>query len=100
MIITGSAFLIRPGSFPTVREKLEAFSEVTVHANSESQTELVVTLEAEDHHGLEALCVKLTETVPEILNVTHVYVNFEDEIANIQSGETDKTSFPKPELPD
>jgi len=100
MIITGSAFLIRPGSLPTVLDKLKTFSGVTFHANSESETELVMTLEAEDHHALDALCCNLTETIPEIVNITHIYVNFEEEVAKIQSGEADKQSFPKPELPD
>lgn len=100
MIITGSAFLIRPGTIPTVLDKLKAFPGVTFHAKSDAETELVVTLEAENHRELDALCSNLTETIPEIVNITHIYVNFEEEIAKIQSGEADKQSYPKPEMPD
>jgi nitrate reductase NapAB chaperone NapD len=100
MIITGSALLIRPGSLATVLEKLKQFPGVTFHGNSESGTELVITLEAEDHQALDQLCSDLTDAIPEALNITHIYVNFEEEIEKIQAGRSDKDVFPKPDLPD
>lgn len=80
MIITGSAVLIRPGSFPEVIRQFERFPEVTFHAQSESGAELVVNLEAPDSAELEFLCDRLMSDIPEIVDITHIYINFEDEV--------------------
>ena len=98
MIITGSALLIQPGSDAAVLERLKQFPEVTFHVKSESGTELVVNFEAEDHHSLERLCSRLKEAIPEIVEIAHVYVNFEDEIEKIKSGKIDKRSLNKPKF--
>jgi hypothetical protein len=86
MVITGSALFIEPGTSDTVREKLTSFPEVTFHVQSESGTELVINLEAENHEALERLCRDLKERIPEIVDVAHFYVNFEEEIDKIRSG--------------
>jgi nitrate reductase NapAB chaperone NapD len=98
MVITGSALLIEPGSDALVLERLNQFPDVTFHVKSDSGTELVVNLEAEDHESLERLCSHLKEAIPEIIDIAHVYVNFEDEIEKIKSGKIDKRSLVKPKL--
>ena len=98
MVITGSALLIQPGSDSAVLERLKQFPEVTFHVKSESGTELVVNFEAEDHDSLERLCSRLKEAIPEIIEIVHVYVNFEDEIEKIKSGKIDKRSLNKPKF--
>lgn len=98
MVITGSALMIEPGSDTTVLERLKQFPEVTFQVKSESGTELVVNLEAEDHDSLERLCGKLKESIPEIIEIAHVYMNFEEEIEKIQSGKIDRRSLSKPKL--
>lgn len=86
MIITGSALFIEPGTSDSVRERLASFSEVTFHVQSDSGTELVINVEAEDQDALERLCQDLKERIPEIVEVAHFYVNFEEEIEKIKSG--------------
>ena len=81
MIITGSALLIEAGSTDTVLEGLKGFPEVTFHVQSEEGTELVVNLEAEDSAALERLCQALRERIPDIVDISHIYVNFDEEIA-------------------
>ena len=98
MVITGSALLIRPGSDTAVIERLKQFPGVTFHVKSESGTELVVNFEAEDHYSLERLCSRLKETIPEIIEIAHVYMNFEEEIEKIKSGKIDKRSLKKPKF--
>ena len=87
MIITGSALFIEPGTDEEVVEKLKAFPEVTFHVKSESGTELVVNLEAEDHEALEGLCRSLKSDIPQIVDIAHMSVNFEEMVEKIQSGE-------------
>jgi nitrate reductase NapAB chaperone NapD len=98
MVITGSALLIRPGTDTLVMERLKQFPEVTFHVKSESGTELVVNFEAEDHDSLERLCTRIKEAIPEIIEIAHVYVNFEDEIEKIKSGKIVKGTLNKPKL--
>jgi hypothetical protein len=93
MVITGSALLIRPGAHIEVLERLKQFPEVTFHVKSESGTELVVNLEAEDHDSLERLCTRIKEAIPEIIEIAHVYVNFEDEIEKIKSVKIDNATL-------
>jgi hypothetical protein len=96
MVITGSAIFIEPGADLKVIERLKDFPAVTFHVKSDSGTELVVNFEADDHAALEALCAELRREIPEIVEISHIYVNFEDEVAKIRAGETEKDSFPRP----
>ena len=98
MVITGSALLIERGSDAVVLARLKQFPEVTFHVKSESGTELVVNFEAEDHDALERLCSRLKEAIPEIIEIAHVYMNFEEEVEKIKSGKIDKRSLTKPKL--
>ena len=88
-MITGSVILIEPGSDGEVLRALEGFPEVTFQVKSEPGTELVVNFEAEDHETLEGVCERLKERIPQIIDITHIYVNFEEEVERALSGETD-----------
>jgi nitrate reductase NapAB chaperone NapD len=95
MVITGSAILIEPGSDHAVLERLKEFPQVTYHVKSESGTDLVVNLEAEDHQELEDLCARLLEEIPQIVDITHVYVNFEEEVEKMVPGTSDREPHEK-----
>ncbi len=90
MVITGSALFIEPGTHERVVEKLRQFPEVTFQAKSDSQTELVVNLEANDQGALELLCSSLKDRIPEIIDVNHIYVNFEEEVEKMMDGRIDE----------
>lgn len=94
MVITGSAFFIQPGTAEAVLERLKAFPDVTFQARSDSGTELVVNLEAEDHLALEQLCRKLMESIPELVEIGHLYVNFEEEVEKMIARRPGHTSCP------
>jgi nitrate reductase NapAB chaperone NapD len=83
MIITGSALLVRPGAAEAVIARLAEFPEVTYHACSENGTELVVNFEAQGGDDLTWLCENLKKMVPDIIDISHLYMNFEDEIEKI-----------------
>ena len=89
MVITGSVILINPGSDRTVLQALEGFPEVTFQVKSESGTEVVVNFETDDPQALEDLCEKLKERIHPIIDITHIYVNFEEEVEKALSGELD-----------
>ncbi len=84
MLITGSAIFVEPGSDQEVLEKLNDFQEVTFQVKSESGTELVVNLEADGHKELERICQELRDRIPQIVEITHFYINFEDELEKIE----------------
>jgi nitrate reductase NapAB chaperone NapD len=88
MIITGSALFIEPETSDIVLEKIGRFPGVTFQVMSESGKQLVVNLEAEDHEALESLCRDLRSAIPEIVEIAHIYVNFEDEVEKMAAAET------------
>lgn len=98
MVITGSAILVEPGTDEKVLESLKQYPDITFHVKSDSGTELVVNLEAEDFDALEKLCSRLKEEIADIVEVAHIYVNFEDEVEKIQSGKIDKKRYSKPKF--
>jgi nitrate reductase NapAB chaperone NapD len=98
MVITGSGIFVEPGTDEEVQKRLEEFSEVTFQVKSEMGTELVVNLEAEDNQALELLCAKLKDEIPQIVEIAHMYVNFEEEIEKIQAGNFDRASLKKPKF--
>ena len=85
MVITGSGILVMPGAAEEVLKQLEAFPQVTFHAESDSGTELVVNLEAEDNEKLEQLCGELKARITGIVDIIHIYVNFEEEVEKMES---------------
>ena len=100
MIITGSALFITPGSYEAVRERLETFHGVTFYAASESGTELVITMEAQDHEDLERLCRDIQKHIPEVVEIAHLSINFEEEIEKMRSGSIDRASLNEPSCED
>ena len=98
MIIKGSALLIQPGSEEAVLTRLKDFPAVTFHVKSESGAELVVNLEAPDTGALDDLCDELKRRIPEIVDIAHLYVNFEDEIIKLVSGNMDASSLQNPDF--
>ncbi len=96
MVITGSGIFIEPGTDREVLESLKGFPEVTFQVKSESGTELVVNLEAENNHALEDLCVRLKENIPQIVDIGHMYVNFEEEVEKIQAPGIDRPDLHDP----
>ena len=85
MIVTGSALFIEAGTWDAVLDRLKEFPEVTYQARSDSGTELIVNFEADDHAALEALCDRLKQAIPQIVEIAHLYVNFEEEIENMEA---------------
>jgi len=100
MVITGTGIFVEPGTDQEVLKQLEEFPEVTFHVKSETGTELVVNLEAEDNQALELLCQKLKHEIPQIVEIAHMYVNFEEEVEKIESGKIDRASLAKPKFSD
>lgn len=81
--------MIEPGSDTEVLRALEGFPEVTFQAKSESGTELVVNFEVRDYEALEGICSKLKEQIGEIIDITHIFVNFEEEVEKALSNGRD-----------
>ncbi|HMK35371.1 MAG TPA: chaperone NapD [Desulfomonilaceae bacterium] len=89
MVITGSALFIEPGTTEQVTQKLREYPEITIQTTAPSGTELVVNMEAENHGALEDLCNSLKEHIPEIIDVAHIYIHFEEEVEKMVSGGSD-----------
>lgn len=87
MIITGSALFIEPHSSEVVLDKIGRFPAVTFQAMSESGKEVIVNFEAEDHEALQSICRELKTEIPEIVEIAHIYVNFEEEVEKLAVSE-------------
>ena len=96
MIVTGSALFTDAGMWEAVVNRLNEFPEVTYQARSDSGTELIVNFEADDHAALEALCDRLKQAIPQIVEIAHMYINFEEEIEKIEAGEMPRSSLVEP----
>ncbi len=83
MIITGSALFVEPGTRDKVIKQIKKYPEITYHVSSESGTELIVNFETESQADLEILCSRLRHEIPEIIDIGHVYVNFEEEVEKL-----------------
>jgi nitrate reductase NapAB chaperone NapD len=88
MVITGSGILVEPGSAEEVIARIGNLPGVTFQASSESGSELVVNFEAETLSELERFCLELKANTPGILDIVHLYVNFEEEVQEILCGES------------
>lgn len=84
MIITGSALFVESGSSEEVKEALSAFPEVTFHGESRSSQQIVITIEADGIRDLDRICSQMADEIPEIIDIAHLYVNFEDEVEKIR----------------
>ncbi len=89
MVITGSAIFISPNDSDRVKERLREFKPVTFQVASENGSELIVNFEAESQDELETFCKHLRSQIPEIIDIGHIYINFEEEIEALKSCSTD-----------
>jgi hypothetical protein len=78
MIITGSAIFIKSPDAELIR-CIRKFPGVTFQAQSDAGDEIVVNFEAENHADLEILCADLKRQFPDIIDITHIYINFEED---------------------
>lgn len=89
MVITGSAIFISPNDSDRVKERLREFKPVTFQVASENGSELIVNFEAENQDELEIFCKHLRSQIPEIIDIGHIYINFEEEIEALKSCSAD-----------
>jgi nitrate reductase NapAB chaperone NapD len=89
MVITGSVIGIKPGSYAEIENGLKRFPDVTLQAVSPSGCELVVNFEAESIGLLEDLCDRIKSSFPEVIDISHVYVNMEDEVEKFAANLSD-----------
>lgn len=80
MIITGSAIFVSPKDSEQVLQRLQEFSQITFQVASDNRSELIVNFEAKNQDELERFCENLRTDIPEIIDIGHIYINFEDEI--------------------
>jgi nitrate reductase NapAB chaperone NapD len=89
MIITGSVIFIRPGTYENVVKRIAKYSEITLQAQSDIGTEIVVNFEADNLDDLERLCLRIRNELSEILDISHVYMNMEDEVEHLLKQSSD-----------
>ncbi len=90
MIITGSVIYVRPEDSAPVIRKLADYPQITFHVSSDDGSELIVNFEAPTQEELQPFCSMLKTQIPEIIDIGHVYINFEDEVDSlIRDGERD-----------
>lgn len=80
MVITGSAIFVNPRDSSHVLDRLREFPEITFHVCSNCGSELIVNFEVKDQSELDRFCSDLRTRVPEIIDIGHVYINFEEEV--------------------
>lgn len=67
-----------------VLAKLTRFPQITFQVASDTGSELIVNFEAENQDELEILCRRLRSEIPEIIDIGHIYINFEEEIDQLK----------------
>jgi nitrate reductase NapAB chaperone NapD len=92
MIITGTAILIENGSTSDVIQRLKNYSEVTFQVHSECGTELIINMETDDQRSLEALCARIKDEIPQVIDIAHVYFHMESEVEKLTSGAVSDSS--------
>lgn len=84
MVITGSAIFVNPQDSGLVTSRLSEFNQITFQVASESGSELIVNFEAENQDELDKFCRYLRAEIPEIIDIGHIYINFEEEIEQLK----------------
>lgn len=84
MVITGSAIFVSPQHSEHVVKRLREFPQITFQVGSEAGSELIVNFEVENQDELEDFCATLRLAIPEIIDIGHIYVNFEEEIEHLR----------------
>lgn len=90
MVITGSVIYVRPQDSDLVVRKLADYQQITFHVGSDDGSELIVNFEVESQDKLEPFCTMLKIQIPEIIDIGHVYINFEDEVDSLLSSRDQK----------
>ncbi len=80
MVITGSVIYVSPQNSDYVVSKLGDYPQITFHVGSDDGSELIVNFELSSQAEIEPFCNMLKAHIPEIIDIGHVYVNFEDEV--------------------
>jgi nitrate reductase NapAB chaperone NapD len=71
-----------------VKSGLSRFPEITVHGQSDSSSEIVITIEALSAGDLDRICEELKREISGIVDIAHLYVNFEEELEKILDSST------------
>lgn len=80
MVITGSVIYVRPQDSDLVVRKFADYPQITFYVGSDDGSELIVNFEVESQEELEPFCKMLKMQIPQIVDIGHVYINFEDEV--------------------
>jgi len=83
LVITGSAIFVNPRDSAHVQKRLREFPEITFHVCSKCGSELIVNFEVENQSELEGFCLGLRTRVPEIIDIGHLCINFEEEVDSL-----------------
>ncbi len=83
MIITGSVIYVRPEDSASVVRRLADYPQITFHVGSDDGAELIVNFEVPTQADLRPFCSMLKTQIPEIVDIGHVYINFEDEVDSL-----------------
>ncbi|MGC8767705.1 chaperone NapD [Calditerrivibrio sp.] len=85
MILVGSVVTCLKDSTNSVAEVLKDYPNIDIHAIDEKKSNILITIEEESDFKLEELCKKLQEH-PFIVQISHHYFNFEEEVDKIEKG--------------
>jgi|GEM_PF-2295770 len=83
LVITGSVIYVRPQDSDPVVRKLTDYPQITFHVGSDDGSELIVNFEVPSQDELEPFCQMLKTQIPEIVDIGHVYINFEDDVDSL-----------------
>ncbi|ADR19777.1 chaperone NapD [Calditerrivibrio nitroreducens] len=85
MILVGSIVACLKDTTHSVADVLKDYPNIDIHAIDEKKSNIVITIEEESDSKLEELCKKLQEH-PCIIQISHHYFNFEEEVDKIDKG--------------
>ncbi|MEF3255575.1 MAG: chaperone NapD [Deferribacterales bacterium] len=92
MIFTGSLVTYITGRLDDAINYLKKFQQLEIHTVSEDKCGIVVTLEAENEDQLEDICQRI-KNHDAIIDISHHYFNFEEEVDKIRKGEITNISL-------
>lgn len=85
MILTGSLINFIKGSLHDVLDFLRSYPQIDIHTYDEEKSVIVVTIEEQSDTSLDDLC-KQIQSHPSIIQISHHYFNFEEEVDKIEKG--------------
>ena len=87
MIYSGSIVFVEPEKVDEIKNYLEAFKEIDIHAVGEDNSQIIISIETESDQSLEDLTAKL-KAMDAIIDVGHHMMHFEDDVNDILDGKT------------